>query len=110
VTDSPEERGLAAVGNYWLTYDRQGNLSAWDTSGNRVGLTHLNGAGTSFDSDFSLSYANGEVFIVDVAHGDWRGFDVGLNGSVPQPLSLVLLATCVAVVGVMFRRNLSPHP
>ena len=36
------------------------------------------GAGTSFDSYFSLSYANGMVWIVDTAGGNWRGFDVGL--------------------------------
>src|SRR5205085_1671739 len=74
----PQERGIAAAGGYYLTYS-DSVLSAWDASGNRVGTTVLNGAGNSFDSDFSLSYANGRVFIVDQAGGSWRGYNVGLG-------------------------------
>jgi hypothetical protein len=72
----PQSRGLAAFGNFWLTYNGAGILSAWDDNGNRVFQTALPGAGTSFDSDFSFSCCNGKVFIVDVAGGAWRAFDI----------------------------------
>ncbi len=72
----PQNRGIAAFGNVWLTYDGGGHLSMWDFSGNRLLQAVLPGAGTSFDSDFSFSYCNGKVFIVDVAGGTWRGYDI----------------------------------
>ncbi|RJP34418.1 MAG: hypothetical protein C4547_10850 [Phycisphaerales bacterium] len=75
----PQNRGMASGGDYMLTY-ANGVLSAWDDGGNRVDTTRLNGAGTTFDSHFSISYANGMVFVVDVAGGQWRGYDVGLGG------------------------------
>jgi hypothetical protein len=89
----PQNRGIAAVGDYWLTYSN-GTLSAWNSAGSRVDQTTLTGAGTSFDSHFSLSYANGHVFVIDVANGNWRGFDVGLNDAspTPEPASMALLA------------------
>ena len=88
----PQSRGLAVASNNWLTYDGAGTLSAWSFGGARLDTTTLIGAGTSFDSDFSLSYANGMVFIVDEAGGTWSGFDVGLNGSaVPEPSAFVLI-------------------
>lgn len=74
----PNNRGIAAAGGYWLTYSNR-MLSAWDTGGNRVDTTELLNAGTSFDSHFSFSYANGMVFIVDGPGGSWRGYDVGLG-------------------------------
>ncbi|MBE8990805.1 PEP-CTERM sorting domain-containing protein [Nostoc sp. LEGE 12450] len=87
----PANRGIAAAGDYWLTYS-SGTLSAWDYSGNRVDQTTLVGAGTSFDADFSLSYANSKVFIVDQAGGSWRGYDIGLlneSKAIPEPTSLI---------------------
>jgi hypothetical protein len=81
-TTSPQSRGLAAFGNVWLTYNGGGVVSAWDFSGNRVFQTVLPGAGTSFDSDYSFSYCNGKVFIVDVAGGKWRGYDISGGASV----------------------------
>ncbi len=73
----PQNRGVVKAGGYYLTYSA-GVLSAWDGNGNRVKTTILNGAGTSFDSYFGLSYARGMVWIVDVAGGTWRGYNVGL--------------------------------
>src|SRR5262249_47249002 len=76
----PQDRGIAVIGNRWLTYSNQ-TLSMWDLAGNRLGTTTLLGAGTSFDSHFSFSYANGRAFVVDNAGGMWRGYDVGLGGA-----------------------------
>lgn len=89
----PQDRGIAdgvIAGNQeiYLTYSN-GSLSGWDTSGNRIGTTTLNGAGTSFDSHFSISVADNKVWVVDEAGGLWRGYDVGL---VPAPSSVGVLA------------------
>ena len=73
---SPQNRGLAALGNLWLTYNGGGILSAWDFSGNRVLQIPLPGAGTSLDSDYSFSCCHGKVFIVDVTGGLWRSYDL----------------------------------
>ena len=74
----PQGRSLAVTEDgCWLTYD-QGHLSSWDRTGARVDTTTLTGAGTSFDSYFSLSFAQGLVWVVDVAGGTWRGYDVGI--------------------------------
>src|SRR5439155_13699480 len=83
-------RGIAALGNSWFTYSN-GTLSVWDQTGNRVGTTTLIGAGTSFDSHFSLSEANGKVFIVTTAGGTWDGYAVGFSvtGSVPADGAIV---------------------
>lgn len=94
----PSNRGIAAAGDYLLTYDETGSLSVWDYSGNIVGVTTLDGAGTSFDSLFSLSYANDRVFIVDAAGGEWRGYNLGI-APVPVPASGLLL---IAGIGAAF--------
>ncbi len=73
---SPQNRGIAAVGGFWLTYSGNGVLSVWDTSGNRVMQSALAGAGVNFDSAYSFSYCNGKVFVVDASSGPWRGYDV----------------------------------
>ena len=73
----PQNRGVVVAGKYYLTYSA-GTLSAWDVTGKRVNTTKLNAAGTGFDSHFSLSYAQGKVWVVDAAGGLWRGYDVGL--------------------------------
>ncbi|MBL8820433.1 MAG: PEP-CTERM sorting domain-containing protein [Planctomyces sp.] len=102
-TNYPANRGIAAVGDSWLTYS-DGTLSMWDSLGNRTGQTTLIGAGTTFDSHFSLSYANGRVFIVDEAGGNWRGYDVGLSSSpVPEPGSIALWG--LGALGAMFARR-----
>jgi hypothetical protein len=70
----PQNRGVAWMCDYYLTY-ADGNLSAWDsTTGTRTTTSVLTGAGVSFDSHFSLSFANERAFVVDVAGGTWRGY------------------------------------
>ncbi|HEX7654930.1 MAG TPA: hypothetical protein VF607_15580 [Verrucomicrobiae bacterium] len=78
----PQNRGIAAYGNWWLTYNGTNILSAWDTTGNRLFQMYLPGAGTNFDAAFSFSCCNGKVFIADGIHGNWRSYDLGANGSV----------------------------
>ena len=72
-------------------------LSAWDGAGTRVGTTELIGAGQTFDSHFSFSWAQGQVWVIDVANGTWRGYGVGL----PAPGAIALLA----LAGVTTRRR-----
>ncbi len=72
----PANRGVATSNGYYLTYS-SGVLSAWDDTGSRMDTTILNGAGTTFNSHFSLSYAQGKVWVIDLAGGTWRGYDVG---------------------------------
>lgn len=101
----PQNRGIAVLGNHWLTYSN-GNLSAWDSGGNRVDTAQLLGAGTSFDSHFSLGYANGMVFIVDQAGGQWRGYNVTqAPAAVPEPTSLLLFGSGAAALALLARRR-----
>lgn len=100
----PQNRGIAAAGNYLFTYFGQ-TLSAWDYSGNLVDQATLAGAGTSFDSYFSLSYANNRIFVVDAAGGTWRGYDIGVGGqAVPEPGMLILLGLGFAGIAFSQRR------
>jgi hypothetical protein len=78
----PQNRGLGVLGDLWLTYGGNGILSIWDTTGNRVVQAALPGAGTTTYSDFSFSFCNGKVFIVDTAGGKWRGYDLYSGGQV----------------------------
>jgi hypothetical protein len=75
--EDPQNRGIAVASGFYLTYFNH-ILSAWDGQGNRLKQTTLTGSGTTQDSYYSLSYANGLVFVVDVGMGLWRGYDVGL--------------------------------
>jgi hypothetical protein len=79
---SPQNRGLAVMGNLWLTYNGTNIVSIWNTAGNRITQVTLPGAGTNLDSDYSFSYCNGKVFIVDIAGGKWRGYDLFSGASV----------------------------
>jgi len=76
-TSYPNNRGLAFGLGVYLTYS-SGVVSAWDTStGDRLDSATLTGAGTTFDSHFSYSYANGRFFVVDQSGGSWRGYPIG---------------------------------
>jgi hypothetical protein len=86
----PQNRGIAAVGNYWFTYSA-GTLAVWDTAGAKIGTTTLVGAGTSFSSNFSLSAANGMIFISDGSGGSWRGYKIGDFSAIPEPEAWELL-------------------
>jgi hypothetical protein len=71
----PQNVCINTGGNYFITYSN-GILSAWTPQGNRVGYAKLADAGTSFDSHFSLSYANGLVWVITEANGVWLGYDI----------------------------------
>jgi hypothetical protein len=73
---SPQNRGLAALDGFWLTYNGAGLLSLWDANGNRITQLTLAGAGANVDSSWGFSVANGKVFVVDVGGGVWRAFDL----------------------------------
>jgi hypothetical protein len=87
--DSTPARGIAAFGDFWLTYNGADIVSVWDTFGNRrVNITlsgagtNLSGVGTNPYSAYSFSYCNGKVFLVNLPGGTWRGYDVGSVGKV----------------------------
>jgi hypothetical protein len=105
----PQNRGIAAAGNYWFTYTGVGTgggtLSVWDTSGNRIGTTTLLGAGNTFASNFSLSLANGRIFVIDDTGGTWRGYKIGDFSAIPEPGTWALLGAGTAVVGLLRRRR-----
>jgi hypothetical protein len=102
----PANRGLAAAGNSWLTLDAGGVLTAWDFAGNQVDHTTLLSAGGTFDSYFSLSYANGKVWVADQQEGLWRGYDVGLNQvAAPEPATLFLIGSGALGMAVRFRKR-----
>jgi hypothetical protein len=75
----PQGRGIAIADNSWLTYSGSGVLSVWDLTGHRTHQITLQSAGTSSDSDYSFSFCNGRVFVVDYAHSTWRGYDLCIN-------------------------------
>lgn len=98
----PANRGIAAAGNNLYTYN-SGILSTWDLAGNRIAQDNLVGGGASFDSNFSLSFANGLIFVEN--SGSWRGYDVGASQTTPVPEP----TTCVLVglgLGAAIRRRL----
>jgi len=76
-SSSPQDRGVVTTKGYYFTYS-DGVLSAWNSQGTRIDTTKLSSAGTSGDSYYSLSYAQGKVWVVDSPGGTWRGYDVGL--------------------------------
>jgi uncharacterized repeat protein (TIGR01451 family) len=73
---SPQNRGIAAIGNYWVTYSGNNLISFWDTAGNRIWQSTLLGLGGSANSGFTFSYCNGKVLVMDTSVGNWYGYDV----------------------------------
>jgi hypothetical protein len=114
----PQNRGIADADGYWLTYSN-GNLSAWDaTTGNRLDTATLVAGGSSFDSNFSISFANCRAFVVDGAGGTWRGYDVlgqgaaeecpgptGPGAVTPEPITMTLMGTGLAGIAAARRRR-----
>jgi uncharacterized repeat protein (TIGR01451 family) len=93
---SPQNRGIAAIGNYWVTYDGNSRISFWDTVGNRVWQSTLLGLSGSANSGFTFSYCNGKVFVMDTSVGNWFGYDVCGQA----PLSAPVIYVQPASVGV----------
>ena len=61
------------------------------------------GSGGGFDTEFSLSYANDMVFLIDGAYGTWRGYDLGIS-SVPEPATTWLLGMGIGLIGLSRRK------
>jgi hypothetical protein len=81
-TNPPQNRGIGAFGDFWVTYNEAGLLSVWDITGTRLAVVTLSAGGNQLASGYSFSYANGKAFVVDVAGGLWRAYDVGSPGRV----------------------------
>jgi hypothetical protein len=75
--ESPQAYRIAVADVCMFTY-LDGVLSVWDTDGTRKDQAELVGAGDGWNSNWSLSYANGMVWVLDDATSLWRGYDVGL--------------------------------
>jgi len=82
-------RGIAAIGNYWVTYNGAGLISFWDTTGNRVWQSTLLGIGAPTNSGFSFSYCNGKAFVFDSSVGNWLGYDVCGTAPATAPIIYV---------------------
>lgn len=80
-TGYPDNRGIAAIGDYWYTYVGYSlatrTLSEWDSGGHRLGTATLNLAGTSFASAHSFSAANGMIFVDTLSGAAWMGYLIG---------------------------------
>lgn len=71
--DYPSNASVAWAQGCYLTY-ADGVLSAWDVAGERVDTVTLEEETSTLDSEFSVSYANGLVFLGDGT--TWRGYAV----------------------------------
>lgn len=60
----PSNRSLAWGQGCYLTY-ADGIVSSWDVQGQRVDTATLEDEPATLDSEFSLSYANGRIFVGD---------------------------------------------
>jgi uncharacterized repeat protein (TIGR01451 family) len=96
---APQNRGIAAIGNYWVTYNGNGVISFWDTSGNRVWQATLQGATGSANSGYTFSYCNGKVFVMDTSSGNWLGYDVCGQAPPTAPLIYIQPSSQAASLG-----------
>jgi len=80
---------IAAGNGLWFTYAVNGELSAWDPStGQRLDTTILNGAGNGDRDPFSLSFANGNIYVSTDANSANSTYNVY---AAPEPTGIALL-------------------
>jgi uncharacterized repeat protein (TIGR01451 family) len=96
---SPQSRGIAALGNNWVTYNGNGLISFWDAAGNRIWQSTLLGAGGSANSGYTLSYCNGKVFVMDTSVGNWLGYEVCGQAPLSAPVIYVQPASQGVTLG-----------
>ena len=97
---------IATDGTYLYTYDYSGNiLSAWNSSGVRVGETTLNGVS---GSTYGFSIANGMAWVYSSTSNAFTGFAaVGSASSslaLPEPTFAWLLLPSLGA-GMLYRRR-----
>jgi hypothetical protein len=99
----PDDRGIVSIGNYYGTY-ADGQFSLWGISGTLLDTALMLDSGGGFDTEFSLSYANDMLFLIDDAGGTWRGYELNI---VPIPAAVWLFGSALAGLGFIRRRKIA---
>jgi hypothetical protein len=97
----PDNRGIVSIGNYYGTY-ANGQLSLWGFSGTLLDTALMLDSGWDSDTEFSLSYANDMLFLIDDAGGTWRGYELNI---IPIPAAVWLFGSALAGLGWMRRKQ-----